>query len=124
MLLTAVGPDRDLVNETEPLLDYKSPGWALMTALRTLPEVGPTKASKLFARKRPRLRPIWDKVVSRVTNSVESQWEPMRVALRAEDEALQSRLVRLREAAGLPDQVSVLRVLDVIAWREGKDKGL
>ena len=123
-LLAAVGPDRDLADETEPLLDFSSPGWALMTTLRTLPEVGPTKASKLFARKRPRLRPIWDTVVSRVTNTVDSQWEPMRIALRADDLALQSRLLLLRQAAGLPEEVSALRVLDAIAWREGKNKGL
>jgi hypothetical protein len=123
-LLAAVGPDRDLANETEPLLDFTSAGWALMTALRTLPKVGPTKASKLFARKRPGFRPIWDRVVSRVTNTVDSQWEPMRIALRADDLALQSRLLRLRQVAELPEEVSALRVLDVIAWREGKDKGL
>ena len=57
-LLSAVGPDRDLVDEAEPFAD-DSPEWQLMGELRGLPGVGPTIASKLLARKRPRLRPIY-----------------------------------------------------------------
>lgn len=57
-LLIELGDDRDLVDETETH-DDEWAGWRLMTALRSLPGVGPTTASKLLARKRPRLRPIW-----------------------------------------------------------------
>ena len=53
-----------------------------MRALRELPGVGATKASKLVARKRPRLRPIWDSVVTIVTGAVEQQWELVRLTLR------------------------------------------
>jgi len=42
-------------------------------------------------------------------------WEPLRLALRANDDALHHRLLRLRTAAGLPEQISALRVFDVIA---------
>jgi hypothetical protein len=122
-LLVDLGDDRDLADEAEPLSDDWV-GWTLMRELRKLPDVGPTRASKLIARKRPRLRPIWDSVVSVVTGTVEEQWEPLRLALRANDMALQDRLMRHREAAGLPDEVSALRVFDVIAWREGKRLGL
>jgi hypothetical protein len=122
-LLTAVGPDRDLVDEAEPLTDGWL-GWGRMKELRTIPGIGTTIASKLVARKRPRLRPIWDSVVAEVTGTAAAQWEPLRVALRADDRALHVRLLQLREKAQLPDEVSVLRVLDVIAWREGKDLGL
>ncbi|WP_326554259.1 hypothetical protein [Micromonospora sp. NBC_01813] len=34
------------------------------------------------------------------------------------------RLTYLREGAGLPTSATPLRVLDVIVWREGKDRGL
>jgi hypothetical protein len=122
-LLVALGPDRDLADEAEPLADEWA-GWALMEALRGLNGVGPTTASKLVARKRPRLRPIWDSVVTAVTDTFDKQWEPMRIALRAHDGALNHRLLRIRMSAGLPAEVSTLRVLDVIAWMEGKDKGL
>jgi Family of unknown function (DUF6308) len=123
-LLGTVGPDRDLADEADPVVDDDWPGWQLTTALRTLPKVGPTKASKLIARKRPRLRPVYDSVVAAVTSTAKHQWEPMRLALRQDDQALQHRLVRLREEAGLPQDISTLRVLDVIAWLEGKDRGL
>ena len=122
-LLAELGPDRDLADETDVLHDGWV-GWHLRKELLGLPGVGPTLATKLFARKRPRLRPIWDSVVSAVTGTAGQQWEPMRQALRENDLELHRRLSRLRRAAGLPAQVSALRILDVVCWREGKDRGL
>jgi Family of unknown function (DUF6308) len=122
-LLVSIGPDRELADEAEPLRDDWA-GWQLMHELRDLRDIGPTRASKLVARKRPRLRPIWDSVVAAVTGTHDTQWEPLRVALREQDGALQRRLLRLRDAAGIPAEVSALRVFDVICWREGKDGGL
>jgi len=122
-MLAAVGPDRDLADEAHPLT-RDSPAWQLDTMLRSLDKVGPVIASKLLARKRPRLVPIWDSVVSTLTGTQTSQWEPLRLALRADDCALHRRLLRLRGLAGLPEQVSALRVLDVICWMEGKDQKL
>ncbi len=121
-LLAAVGPDRDLVDVEA--LPPQGPEWALMGALRQLPGVGPTKASKLFARKRPRLRPIYDSVVVEVMDTRQQQWEPLRVKLRENNGQLHQRLLSLRDQAGLPPQVSALRVLDVIAWMEGKKAGV
>jgi len=37
---------------------------------------------------------------------------------------LHRRLVSLREEADLPDEISVLRVFDVIGWMDGKNRGL
>jgi hypothetical protein len=59
-----------------------------------------------------------------VTGTQQHQWEPFRVALRDQDRALHRRLVSLHRQAALPAAVTPLRVLDVIAWREGKDRGL
>ena len=92
----------------------------LQNALKTLAGVGPTISTKLIARKRPRLVPTYDSIVAAVTDTAKGQWEPLRMALRDEDRALQKRLLRLRQAAVLSDAVSALRVLDVIAWMEGK----
>jgi len=119
-LLVALGPDRDLVDEANPL-DGDWVGREVMRELQTLYGIGPTTASKLLARKRPRLRPIWDEVVAAVTDTFREQWEPLRLALRSDERALHNRLLRLRANAGLPAHTSPLRVLDVIAWREGKD---
>ncbi len=67
-MLIELGPDQDLVALTEPLADSWA-GWKLMRGLRDLPGVGPVTASKLFARKRPKLRPIYDTVVAREIGS-------------------------------------------------------
>jgi hypothetical protein len=115
-LLVELGPDRDLVEETHPWVDDWV-GWRLWSALRALPDVGPTRASKLYARKRPRLRPIYDTVVERVIGQTRL-WEPLRAQMQA-DPVLHPRLERLRERAQLPETVSALRVFDVLAWMEG-----
>ncbi|MGY1665913.1 DUF6308 family protein [Geodermatophilus sp. SYSU D00696] len=122
-LLGQVGPDRDFAQEAQPVhRDW--PGWRLETALRELPGIGRTIASKLCARKRPRLLPIYDSVVGEVTSAQSQQWEPLREALRADDGALHRRLLALRDAAGLGATVSALRVYDVVAWMEGKKRGV
>ena len=122
-LLRDIGPDRDFADEAEPM-HREWPGWRLETALRELTGVGRTIASKLCARKRPRLLPIYDSIVAEVTDAYSAQWEPLRQELRAHDGALHARLLRLRETVGLDDSVSALRVYDVIAWMEGKKRNL
>ena len=109
-LLVALGPDRDLADEPEELVDEWR-GWEVMAALRDLDGVGTTIASKLLARKRPRLRPIWDSVVTGLTGTYSKQWEPLRLALRDDERRLHRRLVHLGEEAGLPAEVTPLRVL-------------
>lgn len=115
-LLTELGPDRDLLQEKDGWPDDWA-GWRLWQKLVALPDVGPTRASKLYARKRPRLRPIYDSVVAKVIG-MNRLWEPLRAELQ-ENPGLHPRLVRLREEAQLPAEVSALRVFDVLAWMEG-----
>lgn len=86
--------------------------------------MGPTRASKLLARKRPRLFPIRDGIVGQVLKLRRDFWEPLRTVLLADERALDKRLRRLHAEAGLPPEVARLRVLDVLAWREVKDRGL
>lgn len=115
--------DRDLV---EVDVDDITPDWApwrLWTQVRALPGVGPTTASKLLARKRPRLLPIWDTVAATVIGPSEGFWQGLAAALQANDRELHHRLLRLHREAELPDQVSALRTFDVIAWMEGKGNG-
>jgi hypothetical protein len=120
-LLTAVGPDRDLADE-EDQMTPASPVWQLEEALRTVPSVGRTTASKLIARKRPRLYPIYDAVVADVLRTERAYLEPTRSTLRANDCRLHTRLLSLRNAAGLDNTVSAVRVLDMIAWMHGKNR--
>ena len=115
-LLTELGPDRELVQEKTAWPDDWV-GWRLWQQLVNLPGVGPTMASKLYARKRPRLRPVYDSVVAKVVRS-DQLWEPLRAELQV-NEALHPRLVRLGEGAQLPAAVPALRVFDVVTWMEG-----
>lgn len=118
-LLAAVGPDRDLVDEAaEPTPE--SPVCRLETALWTVPSIGRTVASKLIARKRPRLFPIYDRVIGEVLDTKQAHLDPVRRALRANDGDLHRRLVSLREQAGLDDAVPALRILTVLAWMQLK----
>jgi Family of unknown function (DUF6308) len=123
-LLEAIGDDRDFADVDGQCITPDLPAWTLGTELRKLPGVGRTIASKLTARKRPRLVPIYDKVLRQVMGLQDGHWQPLNAALRAEGQALQKRLLELRAVANLPESISALRVLDVIAWRDGKDAGL
>jgi hypothetical protein len=100
------------------------PAWQLWDRLRELPGIDWVIAGKLLARKRPRLIPVYDRVVRTVTGSDRDFWTPLCIALQANDRALHNRLLRLRAAADLPPSVTALRVFDVIAWMEGKEQGL
>lgn len=117
-LLDLVGEDRDLAEVEEPI-DHSWPAWKLYEALRSIHGIGRTKATKLMARKRPRLIPIYDPVVGKVTDTEDHQWVPLHAALRPGGLLSHERLVRLAAEAGLDQTVSALRVLDVIAWMDG-----
>lgn len=118
-LLIDVGPDRDLADEAGPI-DPTWPAWTLDTQLRTVSGIGTTIASKLIARKRPRLYPIWDTVVVDVLATRRGpHLVPIHTALRT-DPDLRRRIVAARSRAELPDTLSELRVLDVLAWMQGK----
>ena len=124
-LLAGIGPDQDFADLTsleEPtFLAVRS----LYAEIRKLPQVGETKATKLLARKRPRLVPIIDSVVRETVFAQHRvQWAPLHEALRADNMALHRHLLQLRCEAGLPEVVSVLRVFDVLAWLAGKSAGV
>ena len=63
-------------------------------------------------------------MVSQVLCTERAHLNPVREALRADDGALHRRLVSIRKKAGLPEEISALRVFDVIAWMDGKNRRL
>lgn len=97
--------------------------------------IGATTASKIMARKRPHLIPIYDSVVADATcmKSSRHHWSLWYQALapHAAPDAnvsatltLSQRLGVLREQSGLSDK-SLLRILDVVIWmhhRKGERK--
>lgn len=120
VLLEDVGPDRDLALEPSVAMDDFRPAWHLWRALSELPGLGPTTVSKLMARKRPRLIPIYDSVIDRtVLGGSGILWAPLHAALRDSGGALHQRLCDLRIKASLSEAVSPLRILDVLAWMDG-----
>lgn len=123
-LLEDLGPDRELVDEPSVSRDQFAPAWALWQALDDLPGMGPTRVSKLMARKRPRLIPVFDDVLA-TTVFAESlnHWTDLWLALQDSGGALHGRLVALRDRAGLDESISALRVFDVCAWMDGTRNG-
>lgn len=106
------------------LLGPGSPAQQLWEVLKASPRdrrwgMGPTRVSKLMARKRPRLIPIWDTFIEtalRLTNSAD-HWIVMHKLLQEGD--LVEHLQHLRDEAGLdPAVISELRVFDVVVWMQ------
>jgi Family of unknown function (DUF6308) len=107
--LAAMRSDLDLWEASEEDLAAVDPLWEL---LLRMPGVGTATASKLLARKRPRLCPVSDKVVIEAVGVPGWTWETLRALLQ--DPAARAEIEALRpaSAAGL----SLLRILDVAIW--------
>lgn len=82
-------------------------------------EMGQTSTSKLLAAKRPHLIPIYDSVVEKAFGKSGSadHWTDMR-ELFTQDEDLASQLRSLSKLSG--KRVSVIRLLDVVLWMDGR----
>lgn len=115
-LLAEIGPDRELAKEPGPLPD-DWPARKLEQALRDIKGVGKVTATKLIARKRPKLFPIFDNVVKASLAPETVFLDTVHGALSTNTD-LRDKLGNVRSAVGLPDTISNLRILDVIAWME------
>ncbi|PRZ08602.1 hypothetical protein BCE75_101278 [Isoptericola sp. CG 20/1183] len=117
-LLSRVPRALDLVDVDPSLIDEDWPAWQLWSQLKRLPGVGWVTAGKLLARKRPRLVPVYDSVVRDAVSPDGSFWTWLANALRADECALHRHLLSLRREAGIGDDISALRVFDVVVWME------
>ena len=114
--------------ELERYLGKGSPGNRLWCVLRAEETgrwgIGETKASKIMARKRPQLIPIYDSVVGPLMglpkNSV-GQWKKWHSAL-TDGTGLPQRLQEMRRVSGVSDPICDLRVMDIVLWMHGKQK--
>lgn len=110
--------------EFDQLLGRDSPCdelWKLLRQKGDRWKVGQTTASKIIARKRPNLVPIYDSVIARETGMEDSkpQWDRWFAAFHGDDGAkLTKRLGDLREKTG-QHHLSLLRVLDIVLWMNG-----
>ncbi|GAA4513816.1 DUF6308 family protein [Brevibacterium yomogidense] len=111
--------------EYEDTLGLQSPAQKLWELLRAAHRdrwgVGPTRASKIFARKRPHLIPIEDSVVNRVIGLGRADsWRVWWEAFQEDGDYLEERAETVRVAASRPN-LSSLRALDVMLWMSGRE---
>jgi hypothetical protein len=112
-LLADVGSTVPLWELTDPVYDAAT---ALWQRLLKVDGVGPTRASKLMSRKRPRLIPILDGRVQDFYGGRTEQmfWRPLAATLK--DEHLRGQLVELQTSCAQASNLSELRVLDILIW--------
>lgn len=116
-LLRQIPSDKDLWEVDASELDKGSPAWQLHFRLEGLHGVGPVTATKLMASKRPRLMPVIDSVVSEVLQPPGGKfWLPMRNQLA--DPERRKKIANAVSCA--PDNVTLLRRIDVAVWMHGK----
>lgn len=107
------------------LLDGGSPAddiWQLLRQKADLWGIGQTTASKILARKRPHLVPIYDSVVADQVGMSDSggQWRIWWEAFQgAEGRRFAERLEAIRADSG-QFHLSLLRVIDIVLWMEGR----
>jgi hypothetical protein len=101
-----------------------SPGSEIWKLLRSVPGFGPVSTSKLLARKRLGLLPIYDAMIDRALGLDGSRglWLGIHEMVTRDSKALYEHLVSLRDGAHLPQTVTPLRALDVILWRNERDR--
>ena len=115
--------------EAQAAFGKSSPAWDLWHVLRATEapnrwDIGPTIASKIMARKRPHLIPIWDEIIGQVIGkrSPRTQWLNWHSHLQP-GSPLSDRLRRIHEQSGVTQELSELRIIDAILWRHGRDLG-
>ncbi len=121
-LLSTIDTDRcveDLPPEDyEQLLGERSAAWSLWDFLNVQPGIGPTIAGKLMAAKRPRLIPISDFHVKDTLGATDRDfWKCVWTVLA--DNQLRAALGAIRDAVPDAWNLSLLRVLDIVAWSAG-----
>ena len=132
-LLEQIPTDVDLASvsseEYEALLGPNSPANGLWRLLRGSESyrwgIGPTTASKIMARKRPRLIPIFDSVVGPLMGhpKAKGQWKTWHSVL-TDGSGLPARLRAIKEESGIGQDISDLRTMDVVLWMHGKELGM
>lgn len=82
--------------------------------------IGPTKASKIMARKRPNLIPITDERIRKLVGRSGDYWLQWYSAM-TDGSGLPERLDGIKEKADIKQNPSPLRILDVILWMHATD---
>ena len=108
-MLAAIPQATDLWDASDDALRRIDVLWDALTAIDG---IGTASATKLLARKRPRLCPISDSVIIKAAGVPGRTWDVMACLLH--DPAARAEVEALRPA--IAAQASLLRVLDVALW--------
>ena len=86
--------------------------------------MGPVLTSKLMARKRPHLVPIQDSIVLAELNATDRDfWRMWWQAMQLTDsghQPVRHYARKLRDSVPAAHELSLLRVLDIVIWMNGK----
>lgn len=115
-LLRDIPNDLNIADADPTHLQPDSPADQAWKLLNHQPGIGWVTAGKLLARKRPRLLPVYDRVVRCALGRPASFWLALHTALRADDQALHRKALALRTLTAVPQTVSALRVCDIVVW--------
>jgi hypothetical protein len=105
--------------DVEELYDPENPANQLWELLGSMKGMGRTTRSKLMARKRPHLIPVWDSVIGEAMGTRDDHWRWTHEI--ATEHA--HTLAAIRREAGVASGVSLLRILDVTLWMRGAGAG-
>ena len=108
-MLAALPQATDLWEAGDDILGHVDVLWG---ALMAIDGIGNASATKLLARKRPRLCPISDSVVIKAVDVPGRTWDVLRCLLQ--DPAARAEIEALRPATAA--EASLLRILDVALW--------
>jgi hypothetical protein len=128
-LLAQIPVDLDMADvpadEFDKVLGDASPALQLWHVLRGRDTgrwgMGETRTSKLMARKRPLLVPVYDSVVGHLMSpglGSAGQWKRWHTSL-TDGTGLPQRLQEIRRVSGVTDPISDLRVMDIVLWMYG-----
>jgi hypothetical protein len=116
VLLTAVDPHLELWGDASEVEESLLAAEELIRLLQGIKHIGPTRASKLVAGKRPRLIPIWDLQVSAAIGAGGMTWMDYWTVWRGSlTQECVGQLDLIASEAGSPG-LSPLRVLDIVIW--------
>jgi hypothetical protein len=113
-MLAAIPDDLDLWHAPDEVAKHIDAIW---DALMAIEGIGTASATKLLARKRPRLCPISDSVIIKAVGVPGRTWDVLRCLLQ--EPAALAQVEALRPAAAA--EASLLRILDVILWISHSD---
>jgi len=108
-LLADIPTDVDLWDACDVTLKQVDIMWDVLTSIEG---IGTASATKLLARKRPRLCPISDSIVIKAVDTPGRTWDVLRHLLQDPEARADVEALRPAAAAG----ASLLRILDVAVW--------